>query len=240
MRGKSVADFLAYWEEEGLAYVKRGDYAWMAERIPVGPVLEIGCGLGFATQALLARGCRVLALDSLEACLAATQQRLAGDSAGVTFLQADVGELQAEQMSALGAFAPVSVVCWLMGAPAETTGATSATGGQAVAAYRERVHRAVAQLAASLPSVQYLHFVDRTAIPWQAKDIGRDTLVRYHQDKTLAGLPFSTAREQALYRKLGDKVVNIEQLRAQLQYQSHPALKHVVPTLASLLARRSQ
>lgn len=240
MGGKSVADFLAYWEEEGQAYVKRGDYAWMAERIPVGRVLEIGCGLGFATQALLARGCQVLALDSLEECLEECRQRLAGDAGSVTFLQADVAALQTVQVAAIQQFAPVSVVCWLMGAPAETTGASSSTGGQAVAAYRERVHRAVAQLAASLPSVQYLHLVDRTAIPWQAKDIGRDTLVRYHLDKTLAGLPFGTSREHALYRKLGDKVVNIEQLRTQLQYQSHPALKHVVPTLASLLARRSQ
>lgn len=240
MLGKSVADFLAYWEEEGQSYVRRGDYAWMAERIPVGRVLEIGCGLGFATQALHARACQVLALDSLDECLDLASQRLGVNAEGVAFLQADVTALDAAQRSKIGDFAPLSVVCWLMGAPAETTGASSSTGGQAVAAYRERIHRAVAQLAASLPSVQYLHFVDRTAIPWQAKDIGRDTLVRYHLDKTLASLPFATAREYALYRKLGDKVVNIEQLRAQLQYQSHPALKHVVPTLASLLARRSQ
>ncbi len=240
MRGKSVADFLSYWEEEGQAYVRRGDYAWMAERIPVGRVLEVGCGLGFATQALSARGCPVLALDSLDECLALTHQRLADATDGVSFLQADVTALEPAQLAVIREFTPLSVVCWLMGAPAEKPGSTVSTAGQAVAVYRERVHRAVAQLAASLPRVQYLHLVDRTAIPWQAKDVGRDTLVRYHQERTLAGLPFSTTREQALYRKLGDKVVNIEQLRAQLQYQSHPALKHVVPTLASLLARRSQ
>jgi hypothetical protein len=52
------------------------------------------------------------------------------------------------------------------------------------------VHRKVAELACELPPVKTLHFVDRTAIPWQAKDIGRDTLVRYHAGKTLLDLPF--------------------------------------------------
>jgi hypothetical protein len=120
-----------------------------------------------------------------------------------------------------------------MGAPAETTGATASDGGNAVAAYREKIHRAIAVLAASLPSVQAIHYVDRTAIPWQAKDIGRDTLVRYHLGKTLLDLPFVAQRSDALYRKLGDNVVDIGQIR-----KPHPALKSVVPTLASLLVKR--
>ena len=89
-----------------------------------------------------------------------------------------------------------------------------------------------AELAASLPSVQALHLLDRTAIPWQAKDIGRDTLVRYHNDKTLRDLPFAGERRHALYRKIDDGVAPMAQFR-----KSHPALKSVVPTLASLLAR---
>ena len=108
-------------------------------------------------------------------------------------------------------------------------------GQQAVAAYREKMHRLVAELAASLPSVRYLHLVDRTAIPWQAKDIGRDTLVRYHNDKTLRDLPFAGERRHALYRKIEDGAAPLAQLR-----KSHPALKGVVPTLASLLAERKQ
>jgi hypothetical protein len=62
--------------------------------------------------------------------------------------------------------------------------------------------------------VRYLHFVDRTAIPWQAKDIGRDTLVGYHNGKTLAGLPFAGERRNALYRKLEDNVAEMARLRA--------------------------
>lgn len=231
MSGRTVADFIAYWEHEGQVYARHGDYEWMASLVPGQRVLEIGCGVGFATQALIKRGLVVLAMDNLDECLAATRTRLAG--AAVDLLKADLLALNAEQQAQIEAFAPDSVVCWLMGAPAETTGATASDGGNAVAAYREKTHRALAVLAASLPSVQAIHYVDRTAIPWQAKDIGRDTLVRYHLGKTLLDLPFDAQRSDALYRKLGDKVVDIGQVR-----KPHPALKSVVPTLASLLAKR--
>jgi hypothetical protein len=120
-----------------------------------------------------------------------------------------------------------------MGAPADTTGAAGHDEGQRVAAYRESVHRATAELAARLPSVRTLHIVDRTAIPWQAKDIGRETLVRYHSGKTLAGLPFVAGTKGALYRKLEGDALELAQLR-----RAYPAVKGVTPVLASLLAER--
>ena len=75
MSGQTVAEFMAYWEAEGLAYVRRGDYDWMAALVPGKRVLEIGCGVGFSTAALLRRGLAVLAVDSLVECLDATRQR---------------------------------------------------------------------------------------------------------------------------------------------------------------------
>jgi SAM-dependent methyltransferase len=228
MSDNAVAEFLGYWEEEGERYVRRGDYAWMAALVPGHRVLEIGCGLGFSTQAMLARGLAVLAIDSLPESLAATQQR-----AEAMLLQAEVMDLTAEQWGQIEAFAPDVVVCWLMGAPAEVTGATMNDGGKAVVAYREKIHRAVAELATGLPTVQALHLVDRMVLPWQAKDIGRDTMVGYHAGKTLLDLPFAAERRNALYRKIDDNSPEIESMR-----RSHPSLKGVVPVLASLLAER--
>ncbi|MBS1188711.1 MAG: hypothetical protein H6R10_503 [Rhodocyclaceae bacterium] len=234
MSGATVADFVGYWQNEGEAYAKRGDYDWMASQVPGKRVLEIGCGLGFGTVALAKRGIAVLAIDSLAECLDATRQRLAEiPSADVTLLRGEITDLEADARNAIEAFAPDTVACWLMGAPAETTGASPSDAGQAVAAYREKVHRAIAELAASLPSVRALHYVDRTVIPWQAKDIGRDTLVGYHAAKTLAGLPFTAERRNALYRKLEGNVADLAEIR-----RSHPSLKSVVPTLASLVAER--
>ena len=231
MSGATVADFLGYWETEGATYVRHGDYDWMASLVPGKRILEIGCGLGFGTQALVARGLMVLALDTLDECLEASRTKTAGQ--GAEFLRADITALNELQCQVIKKFAPDCVVCWLMGAPADTTGATQHDGGKAVAAYRETIHRNIAELAASLPTVSTLHLIDRTAIPWQAKDIGRDTLVRYHSGKTLMDLPFSADRRNALYRKLGSNVVDIAAMR-----RPHPALKSVVPTLASLLAER--
>ena len=231
MSGTTVTEFLGYWENEGAAYVRHGDYDWMASLVPGKRVLEIGCGLGFGTLALASRGLAVLAVDTLEECLTASQQRTAGQ--GVNFLHADICALNKTQSQVISSFVPDAVVCWLMGAPADTTGATLHDGGKAVAAYRENIHRKIAELAASLPTVKALHLVDRTAIPWQAKDIGRDTLVRYHAGKTLLDLPFNADRRNALYRKLGDNVVDMAAMR-----RPHPALKSVVPTLASLIAER--
>ncbi len=234
MSGNTVAEFMAYWEAEGQAYVRRGDYDWMAGLLPGKRVLEVGCGVGYSTAALVARGLAVLALDSLPECLAATRARVQGD--GLALMQAELSALSDEQKGDIARFQPDTVVCWLMGAPAEVTGATpSAAGQQAVAAYRERMHRLVAELAAGLPTVRHVHFVDRTAIAWQAKDIGRDTLVGYHNDKTLGGLPFAGERRLALYRKIEEGAAGAALLR-----KPPPALKSVVPTLASLLAERKE
>lgn len=233
MSGATVAEFIGYWETEGQAYVRRGDYDWMAALIPGKRVLEIGCGVGFATQALVRNGLKVFSIDSLAECLDLTRRRVEGGD--VQLMQADLTALTDEQCASIEAFAPDTVACWLMGAPAETTGAVATDGGRAVIAYREKLHRLVAELAASLPTVQALHFVDRTAIPWQAKDIGRDTLLSYHGGKTLLDLPFVAVRANALYRKLGDDTVNNAQMR-----KPHPSLKGVVPTLASLLVERKK
>lgn len=231
MSGATVAEFIGYWENEGQAYVRRGDYDWMAGLLPGQRVLEIGCGVGFATQALARRGLAVLSIDSLSECLDLTRQRVEG--CVVTLMLADLTALTDEQRASMEAFAPDTVVCWLMGAPADTTGAVGADGGSAVISYREKLHRLVAELSATLPSVQWLHFVDRTAIPWQAKDIGRDTLVNYHGNKTLLDLPFVAMRANALYRKLGDDTMAPNR-------KTHPSLKGVVPTLASLLVERKK
>lgn len=234
MSGVDVADFIGYWQAEGETYARRGDYAWMAGLVPGTRILEIGCGVGFGTEALLRRGLSVLALDALPECLDATQARIDGlNSGAAAFLQTDLETLDDAAHAQIAAFAPQTVVCWLMGAPADKTGVGDKEAGQAVAAYRERMHRIVAQLAASLPTVRTLHLVDRTAIPWQAKDLARDTLVRYHAGKTLLDLPFLAERRNALYRKLEGETIDLGELR-----ERHPALKSVVPTLASLIAER--
>lgn len=233
MSGATVSEFVAYWVAEGQNYARRGDYEWMAAQLPGKRVLEIGCGPGFGTQALIDRGLSVLVIDSLPECLSLTQSRVGQGCLQV--MQAEVTDVSDAQRADIAAFAPDTVVCWLMGAPASVTGAGISDGGQAVVAYRKKIHRVIAELAASLPTVNLLHYVDRTVIPWQAKDIGRDTLLNYHLGKTLLDLPFTAVRANALYRKIEGSAAEMAAIR-----RSYPAVKGVVPTLASLLAERKK
>lgn len=239
MSGANTADFIAYWEEEGAAYAHRGDYAWMAEQLTAGQgakplrVLEIGCGVGFGTQALIQAGHTVLAVDVLPGCLDVTRQRVTSDA--LQTLQLDLDALSPDAESAIRDFAPDAVVCWLMGAPQDMTGAVQGDAGQAVAAYRERLHRKLAELASGLSTTRYLHYIDRTVIPWQAKDLARDTLVRYHHGKTVLDLPWQAIRADAMYRKMAVPDGDLAQLR-----KSHPALKSATATLASIRLQRRQ
>lgn len=239
MSAPDVQGFIEYWENEGAEYAQRGDYAWMAEQLPGAQgmqvpqrVLEIGCGVGFGTEALINAGHSVLAADVLPACLEATQRRVQSDRLMVQ--AADLDNLSDEVKKILQHFAPDAVVCWLMGAPQDMTGAVQGDAGKAVAAYRERIHRKVAELATNLSTVQRIHFVDRTVIPWQAKDLARDTLVRYHLGKTTLDLPWQAIRSDAMYRKMAVPDANLADIR-----KSHPALKSAAATLASLCLRRT-
>ena len=232
--GEALPAFVR-WQHEAEKHDRAGDYAWMAERLVPGRVLEIGCGVGFGSRALQRRGCAVLALEPESDCIAiaasrCSEDRAAGDGVAANFLQSDVGRMGAEQRAAVEAFAPEWVVCWLMGAADEALD-RSLPPAQAVQKYREAVHRQVAELAAGLPSVRGVHLVDRTAFPWKIKDTARETLVVYHQATTFAGLPFALDLKDAVYRKLDDR-----------QWPAPAAQRHsagVVPVLGSLIARRS-
>ena len=238
----SQTDFLQYWQDEGSIYKRGGDYDWMCSRLAAAAprrVLEIGCGLGFSTLSLLSAGYSVLSLDSLPICLEKTTAAVAAwqqgaepaSAASFATLAGDVAQLRATEMAAIEDFAPDAVVCWLFGAPVDVAGQ-----GQAVVDYREQAHQRVVALAARLPQVHSLHLVDRTIIPWQAKDLARETLLNYHRATTLQNSPFQLQRADALYRRLqggAAELAGLERLR-----RMDRNLKSVTPVLSSALARR--
>ena len=102
MSGATVAEFIGYWEGEGQAYVRHGDYEWMASLVPGRRVLEIGSGVGFSTQALARRDLKVLSIDALAECLAITRQRI--ERGDVTLMQAEIEALTDEQRAMIEAF----------------------------------------------------------------------------------------------------------------------------------------
>lgn len=236
---RASAPVFARWQQEAEKHWQAGDYAWMAERVPAVRVLEVGCGAGFGTLALAPRASALMVIEPDADCIesAVARQHEASLSRGMsgralpTFLQAGASAMDAAVRQRIEAFAPQWIVCWLMGGD-DTALDKSLPPAQAVQIYRETVHRQVGELAASLPSVEAVHLVDRSAFPWKIKDTARETLVLYHQATTFAGLPFRIDRDDTLYRKL--------ETRAWPLPASRPgqAPAGVVPVLGSLVARR--
>jgi len=115
----------SYWRDvygdDGFAtavYRERhaGALAWIdALRLPPGsPVLGIGCGAGFLTVALAARGLRVESIDSSAAMVASARERLAeaGFAGTATARVEDVHALSAPDAS-YAAVVALGVVPWL-------------------------------------------------------------------------------------------------------------------------------
>lgn len=230
----TVGEEVARWLTEGERHARAGDYGWMADLVPDGTVLEIGCGGGFSTQALHAAGHAVLVLEPEAACRELVSAKLQAEGIAARVLPLTVeAAMTPDSLSEIMAFAPQTVVCWLMGgtdASVEAAG-PGAPIGKAVQAFREGVHRQVAELAARLPSVRQIHLVDRTAFPWKIKDTARDTLVLYHMATTFAGLPFVLHKSDTLYRKLD--------ATAWPDVGARDRVAGIVPVLGSLVARRT-
>lgn len=72
------------WAETADEHAQHGHYAWMAEQLPVrGRVLEIGCGNGQSSLALVRSGQTVLAVDENPVCVEKAMELLATN--GVPF-----------------------------------------------------------------------------------------------------------------------------------------------------------
>ena len=217
---------LARWRDESSLLERDGVYVWLSSRIAGLRVLEIGCGFGASTAALISVGKTVFALDNRLDCLEATQQRIPDATYGV----ADVHGYDARLLDDLKAFAPDAVVCWLAGAPAESL-PRDVPADYAVMQHRLHLQQSVLRLAACLDSVQTVHLADRTAFPWKMKDAGRQTMMRLIETAVIAGTPFSLSAADVQFRKL---TMPLSATKAS------GALQGVIPVIGEATLKRRQ
>lgn len=193
-------EVFARWTKEAEHHWRAGDYHWMAGHTKGARVLEVGCGAGYSTLALTQAADSVLVVEPSAQCRAHTSRHLTSAKLSPpAFIAADVRVIDGAARSEMDSFAPSVIVCWLMG-----NSDSPSTGLHELQEKRLAIHRKVAELAAQLPSVSAVHFADRTAFPWQLKNLARETLSRLHNSATLIDLPFSCRYEDARFRKLSE------------------------------------
>jgi SAM-dependent methyltransferase len=188
---------LARWREESLQLAHLGVYDWLSSRVAGTRVLEIGCGFGASTAALVRGEKTVFALDNRMDCLEATRQLVPQATYGV----ADLHQYDARLIDDLKTFAPDAVVCWLSGAPADAL-PRDVPAAYAVMQHRLLLQRAVVRLATALDSVQRVHLADRTAFPWKMKDSGRQTMCKMIASAVINDAPFTMSASDVQFRKL--------------------------------------
>lgn len=72
--------YIKSWGINSEGHLAQGHYPWMAERVKGFPrTLEIGCGVGNSTLALLQQGHTVVCVEENPQCIAATRKRLADE-----------------------------------------------------------------------------------------------------------------------------------------------------------------
>ncbi len=188
---------LLRWRTEAAELDRLGIYDWLANRVSADRVLEVGCGFGMSTAALVRAGKTVFALDSRMDCLKATRSLVPEATYGV----ADVHHYDDHLIADLQAFAPEAVVCWLAGAPAEAL-PRDVPAAYAVMQYRLQLQHSVVRMAMKVDTVRTIHLADRTAFPWKMKDTGRQTLVGMISSVILSETPFGLDVSDVQFKKI--------------------------------------
>jgi hypothetical protein len=237
------------WGHDSHTFESNGDYQWMSAQFGGGSVLEIGCGIGLATNRLAKRGA-LMAIDHNHYCLEETEKHLMGAGViaqrlpqknggvrpgAVSLLEADVFDLSSSQRQAILDFKPKWIVCWLIGSYSEAVQRRSpgAPRHEAVASYREELENALAQFANTLPSVQGIHYVFRVQMPWSKEPEGRIETARMFNDHVFSGTCFTTRKDLVAFRKW-----NIQEQAAGIVYATSEAIEGAIPCLVSVLGTR--
>ena len=92
----NAQNYANQWDVSAQFFYEKGYYSWMAQRInKFQTVVEVGCGTGYSTLALVENGHKVIAIDKNRDCIAKAKQLLlnrgiAEDS--VIFVEGDIAE----------------------------------------------------------------------------------------------------------------------------------------------------
>ena len=114
----NTKNYANQWDISAQFFYEKGYYSWMAQRInKFQTVVEVGCGTGYSTLALVENGHKVIAIDKNRDCIAKAKQLLlnrgiAEDS--VIFIEGDIAE-DSFRSRITSTFEFDVVLCWNVG-----------------------------------------------------------------------------------------------------------------------------
>lgn len=115
-----MTDELLYanqWNSSAQYFYEKGYYSWMVDRlISYKTVVEIGCGTGYSTLALVEKGHRVIAIEKNVDCITQAKKLLSdkGYSEKVIFIEGDIAEDDVRN-DLVNRFEFDVVICWNVG-----------------------------------------------------------------------------------------------------------------------------
>jgi SAM-dependent methyltransferase len=243
------------WMRDAREFVSRGDYPWMAELLGVPTVvLEVGCGSGDGTLALVGRGHAVVGIEANEALLVRARANWSGAGVPVEELRDDPSEPSARRILVVAAsiedqtldthlahLGIGAIACWNIGAG--PVAIARSVGRQVsdldpktdVPEYRRRIHQRCYELGRLLlGSEGVVHIVDRyTMVGPDLSSHGRREVAEDHQ--RIAGPGYDIGMEDVALRRLPVRFAS-SHIQYHHERETDPSTSIVV--LASLRARR--
>lgn len=225
-----------HWESESNQLERQGIYKWLNGITPVQNVIEIGSGIGLATQHLAANR-KVLSIDNNAHLISKANSRLEGSGLDVKILHADIFDLSPENIAAIKDFAPKGIAGWFIGShPDDVEKRTphSTPMNEKFKKYRENIEDLIVSTALRLESAEWIHLANRGA----ASEAASDDFIFGETKKDY---------DTHVFSEYGFEVVDVKTFRwnrdgSSFMYVNAPnpnfQANSAIPCITSILARR--
>ncbi|MDA8453062.1 class I SAM-dependent methyltransferase [Acidovorax sp. NCPPB 3859] len=160
-------DYSDFWERESTQFANGDTYDQLCNIAPAEETLEVGCGSGWSTVSL-AKSRHVLAIDNNDHLINLARRRLETHGVAANIIKSDLFEPSDEVIEAITAFQPKVIVGWFIGShPDDNDKRTPANLriDEKPKVYRENVEDRLVRLPLCPASVEWVHTVNRGAVP---------------------------------------------------------------------------
>ena len=228
-RPMTLLEYAQEWQKSAEVIASANHYPWMCDQLGrMKRIIEVGCGSGTSTEALVAEGRQVLVIEANQHCASISHDRLLSkgipvelilidqlnnlaswENVGVKLLVEDILSNRLEEMLPHKWFD--AIVCWLIGSNPEHVATSLGMHhlnfkGPEMSNYRLKVQKRCFDYGTRvLKNDGVVHIVDRAGISsWFDKDQLRTELAATLS--SVAGSSYALSKGDCILRKLSDEL----------------------------------